>query len=126
MMFLLNWVKNDPSKRSSRHHGGTQTLNFPKLTVSQKLWAFHTIFFNCFPRLFDSPSCQKNDEINVFLRQALEEAYRIFYDEAAQQGLSDLNELPEPPTSEVGMIGMMVGLVGSTWDDGWGGWVVTF
>ena len=34
-------------------------------------------------------------------RQALEEAYRIFYDEAAQEGLSDLNELPEPPTSEV-------------------------
>lgn len=34
-------------------------------------------------------------------RQALEEAYRIFYDEAAQAGLSDLNELPEPPTSEV-------------------------
>jgi len=33
-------------------------------------------------------------------RQALEEAYRIFYDEAAQAGLSDLNELPEPPTSE--------------------------
>ncbi len=52
-------------------------------------------------------------------RQALEEAYRIFYDEAAQQGLSDLNELPEPPTSEEGMIGMvgfnigmMVGVVG--------------
>ncbi|CAL1133323.1 unnamed protein product [Cladocopium goreaui] len=33
-------------------------------------------------------------------RQALEEAYRIFYDEAADLALEELPKLPEPPTSE--------------------------
>eukprot|EP00435_Cladocopium_sp_Y103_P005484 s3599_g1.t2 len=33
-------------------------------------------------------------------RQALEEAYRIFYDEAAELALEELPKLPEPPTSE--------------------------
>ncbi|CAK9042289.1 unnamed protein product [Durusdinium trenchii] len=33
-------------------------------------------------------------------RQALEEAYRLFYDEAALWAAADLERLPEPPTSE--------------------------
>mmetsp|Transcript_16176 Transcript_16176/g.41623 ORF Transcript_16176/g.41623 Transcript_16176/m.41623 type:complete len:245 (-) Transcript_16176:115-849(-) len=41
--------------------------------------------------LFDYPSWK---------RQAMEECYRLFYDDVARQGTSAVEQLPEPPTSE--------------------------
>eukprot|EP00933_Yihiella_yeosuensis_P063563 TRINITY_DN66738_c0_g1_i1.p1 TRINITY_DN66738_c0_g1~~TRINITY_DN66738_c0_g1_i1.p1 ORF type:complete len:336 (-),score=59.29 TRINITY_DN66738_c0_g1_i1:97-1104(-) len=41
-----------------------------------------------------------DDVYPMWRRQALEEAYRLFYDDVASRGLEELNLLPEPPTSE--------------------------
>eukprot|EP00931_Biecheleriopsis_adriatica_P077665 TRINITY_DN51185_c0_g1_i1.p1 TRINITY_DN51185_c0_g1~~TRINITY_DN51185_c0_g1_i1.p1 ORF type:complete len:287 (-),score=52.85 TRINITY_DN51185_c0_g1_i1:67-927(-) len=41
------------------------------------------------------------DMYPTWRRQALEEAYRLFYDEVANRGLEEaISQLPEPPTSE--------------------------
>eukprot|EP00913_Durusdinium_trenchii_P018845 g17708.t1 len=45
------------------------------------------------------PQCA-SERYPAWRRQALEEAYRLFYDEAALWAAADLERLPEPPTSE--------------------------